>query len=270
MTTADDRPQSVLDLAAMKAAGRRIVMLTCYDALFARLLSGAGVDLMLVGDSVNQVLAGRDSTLSATLDQMIYHAASVRRGTDALVIVDLPFLTYQVSIEEAIRNAGRVMQETSAHGVKLEGGRAMADTVRALVDRGIPVMGHLGLTPQSVHALGGYRVQGREKDAARRLVEDAKLLEQAGAFSLVLELVPRKLAREVTAELRIPTIGIGAGEHCDGQVLVLHDMLGLNEGFSPKFLKRYGELGAAARDAVAAYASEVRSGTYPGPEHGFE
>ena len=166
MTTADDRPRSVLDLAAMKAAGRRIVMLTCYDALFARLLSGAGVDLMLVGDSVNQVLAGRDSTLSATLDQMIYHAASVRRGTDALVIVDLPFLTYQVSIEEAIRNAGRVMQETSAHGVKLEGGRAMADTVRALVDRGIPVMGHLGLTPQSVHALGGYRVQGREKDAA--------------------------------------------------------------------------------------------------------
>lgn len=270
MTTADDRPRSVLDLAAMKAAGRRIVMLTCYDALFARLLSGAGVDLMLVGDSVNQVLAGRDSTLSATLDQMIYHAASVRRGTDALVIVDLPFLTYQVSIEEAIRNAGRVMQETSAHGVKLEGGRAMADTVRALVDRGIPVMGHLGLTPQSVHALGGYRVQGREKDAARRLLEDAKLLEQAGAFSLVLELVPRKLAREVTAELRIPTIGIGAGEHCDGQVLVLHDMLGLNEGFSPKFLKRYGELGAAARDAVAAYASEVRSGTYPGPEHGFE
>lgn len=270
MTTADDRPRSVLDLAAMKAAGRRIVMLTCYDALFARLLSGAGVDLMLVGDSVNQVLAGRDSTLSATLDQMIYHAASVRRGTDALVIVDLPFLTYQVSIEEAIRNAGRVMQETSAHGVKLEGGRAMADTVRALVDRGIPVMGHLGLTPQSVHALGGYRVQGREKDAARRLLEDAKLLEQAGAFSLVLELVPRKLAREVTAELRIPTIGIGAGEHCDGQVLVLHDMLGLNEGFSPKFLKRYGELGAAARDAVTAYASEVRSGTYPGPEHGFE
>ena len=270
MTTADDRPRSVLDLAAMKAAGRRIVMLTCYDALFARLLSEAGVDLMLVGDSVNQVLAGRDSTLSATLDQMIYHAASVRRGTDALVIVDLPFLTYQVSIEEAIRNAGRVMQETSAHGVKLEGGRAMADTVRALVDRGIPVMGHLGLTPQSVHALGGYRVQGREKDAARRLLEDAKLLEQAGAFSLVLELVPRKLAREVTAELRIPTIGIGAGEHCDGQVLVLHDMLGLNEGFSPKFLKRYGELGAAARDAVAAYASEVRSGTYPGPEHGFE
>ena len=146
----------------------------------------------------------------------------------------------------------------------------MADTVRALVDRGIPVMGHLGLTPQSVHALGGYRVQGREKDAARRLLEDAKLLEQAGAFSLVLELVPRKLAREVTAELRIPTIGIGAGEHCDGQVLVLHDMLGLNEGFSPKFLKRYGELGAAARDAVTAYASEVRSGTYPGPEHGFE
>lgn len=254
----------------MKAAGRRIVMLTCYDALFARLLSEAGVDLLLVGDSVNQVLAGRDSTLSATLDQMIYHAASVRRGTDALVIVDLPFLTYQVSIEEAIRNAGRVMQETGAHGVKLEGGRAMADTVRALVERGIPVMGHLGLTPQSVHALGGYRVQGRDKDAAGRLLEDAKLLEDAGAFSLVLELVPRKLAREVSASLRIPAIGIGAGEHCDGQVLVLHDMLGLNEGFSPKFLKRYGELAAATREAVKSFASEVRAGAYPGPEHGFE
>lgn len=254
----------------MKAAGRRIVMLTCYDALFARLLSNGGADLLLVGDSVNQVLAGRDSTLSATLDQMIYHAASVRRGTDALVIVDLPFLTYQVSVEEAIRNAGRVMQETSADGVKLEGGRAMADTVRALVDRGIPVMGHLGLTPQSVHALGGYRVQAREADAAERLVEDAKLLEDAGAFAIVLELVPRALAQQVTAALRVPTIGIGAGEHCDGQVLVLHDMLGLNEGFSPKFLKRYGELAGATRDAVQAYAADVRSGVYPGPEHGFE
>lgn len=270
MTTADERPRSVMELVAMKAAGRRIVMLTCYDALFARLLSDGGADLLLVGDSVNQVLAGRDSTLSATLDQMIYHASSVRRGTDALVIVDLPFLTYQVSIEEAIRNAGRVMQETSADGVKLEGGRAMADTVRALVDRGIPVMGHLGLTPQSVHALGGYRVQAREAQAAERLLEDAKLLEDAGAFAIVLELVPRALAQRVTAALRVPTIGIGAGEHCDGQVLVLHDMLGLNEGFSPKFLKRYGELAAATREAVQAYATEVRSGTYPGPEHGFE
>ena len=254
----------------MKAAGRRIVMLTCYDALFARLLSNGGADLLLVGDSVNQVLAGRDSTLSATLDQMIYHAASVRRGTDALVIVDLPFLTYQVTVEDAIRNAGRVMQETSADGVKLEGGRAMAETVRALVDRGIPVMGHLGLTPQSVHALGGYRVQAREANAAERLVEDAMLLEDAGAFAIVLELVPRALAQQVTAALRVPTIGIGAGEHCDGQVLVLHDMLGLNEGFRPKFLKRYGELAGATRDAVQAYAADVRSGAYPGPEHGFE
>ena len=254
----------------MKAAGRRIVMLTCYDALFARLLSNGGADLLLVGDSVNQVLAGRDSTLSATLDQMIYHAASVRRGTDALVIVDLPFLTYQVSVEDAIRNAGRVMQETSADGVKLEGGRAMAETVRALVDRGIPVMGHLGLTPQSVHALGGYRVQAREANAAERLVKDAMLLEDAGAFAIVLELVPRALAQQVTAALRVPTIGIGAGEHCDGQVLVLHDMLGLNEGFRPKFLKRYGELAGATRNAVQAYAADVRSGAYPGPEHGFE
>ena len=254
----------------MKAAGRRIVMLTCYDALFARLLSNGGADLLLVGDSVNQVLAGRDSTLSATLDQMIYHAASVRRGTDALVIVDLPFLTYQVTVEDAIRNAGRVMQETSADGVKLEGGRAMAETVRALVDRGIPVMGHLGLTPQSVHALGGYRVQAREANAAERLVEDAMLLEDAGAFAIVLELVPRALAQQVTAALRVPTIGIGAGEHCDGQVLVLHDMLGLNEAFSPKFLKRYAELGALVRAAAHEFAADVREGRYPDAAHSFE
>jgi 3-methyl-2-oxobutanoate hydroxymethyltransferase len=202
---------------------------------------------------------------------MIYHAAAVRRGAPrALVFVDLPFLTYQVSVPEAIRNAGRVLQETGAQGVKLEGGRPMVDTIRALVDRGIPVLGHLGLTPQSVHALGGYRVQGRDESSAERLVADAHALEEAGACGIVLELLPAALARRVSAALRIPTIGIGAGVGCDGQVLVLHDMLGLNETFNPKFLKRYAAMGESVRAAIRSYAAEVRDGSYPGPEHSFE
>jgi len=268
---ADSRPLTVLDLPAMKAAGRRIVMLTCYDAAFARLLDQAGIDVLLVGDSLNQVIAGEETTLSATLDQMIYHAAAVRRGAPrSLMLVDLPFLSYQVSVPEAIRNAGRVLQETGAQGVKLEGGRPMVETVRALVDRGIPVLGHLGLTPQSVHALGGYRVQGRDESAAERLLADARALQDAGACGIVLELLPAALARRISAALAIPTIGIGAGAGCDGQVLVLHDMLGLNEVFNPKFLKRYATLGESVRAAVRAYAAEVRDGSYPGPEHSFE
>jgi 3-methyl-2-oxobutanoate hydroxymethyltransferase len=229
------------------------------------------VDILLVGDSLNQVLAGHETTLSARLDQMIYHAAAVVRGARrTLVFVDLPFLTYQVSIEEAIRNAGRVLQETGAHGVKLEGGRHMAPTVAALVERGIPVIGHLGLTPQSVHALGGYRVQGRDEAGAERLLEDAAELEAAGACAIVLELIPAELARRVTGALRIPTIGIGAGPACDGQVLVLHDMLGLNETFSPKFLKRYAHLAETVRSAVRDYAREVREGVFPGKEQSFD
>jgi 3-methyl-2-oxobutanoate hydroxymethyltransferase len=268
---AEARTLSVLDLSAMKAAGRRIVMLTCYDAAFARLLEQAGVDVLLVGDSLNQVLAGQETTLSTTLDQMIYHAASVRRGSRrALVFVDLPFLTYQVSIPEAIRNAGRVLQESNAHGVKLEGGAHMAETVQALVERGIPVIGHLGLTPQSVNALGGYRVQGRDNASAERLLADATALENAGACAIVLELVPAPVAARVSQALTIPTVGIGAGPHCDGQVLVLHDMLGLNEQFAPRFLKHYAQLGESVRSAVRTYATEVREGTYPGKEHSFE
>ena len=268
---ADPRPLTITDLLAMKAAGRRIVMLTCYDAIFARLLEEAGVDVLLVGDSLNQVIAGQETTLSATLDQMIYHAAAVRRGARrSLVFVDLPFLTYQISISEAIRNAGRVLQETNAHGVKLEGGSHMVETVAALVERGIPVMGHLGLTPQSVHALGGYRVQGRDQAAAERLINDAKLLQSAGACAVVLELIPAHLAGRISQSLAIPTIGIGAGPHCDGQVLVLHDMLGLNEQFAPKFLKHYGQLGQSVREAVRGFADEVREGKYPGREHSFE
>jgi 3-methyl-2-oxobutanoate hydroxymethyltransferase len=262
---------SVLDLVAMKAAGRRIVMLTCYDAVFARLLEQADVDVLLVGDSLNQVLAGHETTLSATLDQMIYHAGAVKRGSRrALVFVDMPFLTYQVSVAEAIRNAGRVLQESGAHGVKLEGGSHMAETVQALVERGIPVIGHLGLTPQSVHALGGYRVQGREGTAADRLLTDAKALEAAGACAIVLELIPAGVAARISTSLTIPTIGIGAGPACDGQVLVLHDMLGLNEQFAPKFLKHFAELGDAVREAVRGYATDVRAGKYPGKEHSIE
>lgn len=264
------KPVTIHELLQRKPKGERIVMLTCYDALFARLLDASGVDVLLVGDSVNQVLAGKDSTLSATLDQMIYHTAMVRRGAErALVICDLPFLTYQVSTEEALRNAGHVMQATGCHGVKLEGGRPMAATVRALVDIGIPVMGHLGLTPQSVHALGGYRVQGRDEAAARRIKDDAKALEEAGAFAIVLELLPAPLASDITKSLTIPTIGIGAGPACDGQVLVLHDMLGLNDRFSAKFVKKYANLADGVREAARLFAAEVREGRYPDAEHSF-
>jgi 3-methyl-2-oxobutanoate hydroxymethyltransferase len=264
------RPLTVPDLRELKAAGRKVTVLTCYDALFARLLDGI-VDVLLVGDSLNQVLVGHETTLSATLDQMIYHAQAVRRGSrQSLVFVDLPFLSYQVTVEEALRNAGRVMKETGAHGVKLEGGEVMAETIRALVRIGIPVMGHIGLTPQSVHQLGGYRVQGRERGTADRLRSDAKFVEEAGACAFVLELVPAKLAAEVTRASAIPTIGIGAGPSCDGQVLVLHDMLGLNEGFEPKFLRKYAELSGIVREAARQFADDVRAGTYPGKEHSFE
>jgi 3-methyl-2-oxobutanoate hydroxymethyltransferase len=264
------KPVTTRELIAKKERGEPIVMLTCYDALFARLLDASGVDVLLVGDSVNQVLAGAETTLSATLDQMIYHTRIVRRGAErALVVCDLPFLTYQVSREEAVRNAGRVLQETGCHAVKLEGGRPMAETVRVLVDVGIPVMGHVGLTPQSVHALGGYRVQGRGAEAAARLLEDARALEEAGAFAVVLELVPAPLAAEVTRALTIPTIGIGAGPDCDGQVLVLHDLLGLTERFSAKFVKRYASLAEEVRAAVGAFAADVRARRYPAPEHSF-
>jgi 3-methyl-2-oxobutanoate hydroxymethyltransferase len=262
---------SVPDLAAMKRAGQKIVMTTAYDALFGRLVDAAGVDVILVGDSVATVLAGETSTLPASLGQLVYHGRITRRGVQhALLVVDLPFLSYQVSVEEAVRNAGRVLKRTGAAAVKLEGGAAMAATVRAIGAAGIPVMGHLGFTPQSVHALGGPRVQGREDAAAARLLDDALALEAAGAFALVLELVPTPVAERVSRALAIPTIGIGAGPHCDGQVLVLHDLLGLNEGFQPRFLKRYAELGAAVRAAVGRFAAEVRAGEYPGAEHGYE
>ncbi len=268
---ADERkPVTTHALLKMKEHGERIVMLTCYDALFARLLDASGVDVLLVGDSVNQVLAGAETTLSATLEQMVYHTKIVRRGAQrAMVVCDMPYLTYQVSREEAIRNCGRVLAETGCHAVKVEGGAPIAPTVRALVEVGIPVMGHIGLTPQSVHALGGYRVQGRDDATAQRLKEDAKALEEAGAFAIVLELIPAPRASDITQALAIPTIGIGAGPACDGQVLVLHDMLGLNDRFNAKFVKKYASLADEVREAVSLFAAEVREGRYPGPEHSF-
>jgi 3-methyl-2-oxobutanoate hydroxymethyltransferase len=259
------------DIARKRAAGERIVVTTAYDALFGRLVDEAGVDIVLVGDSLGNVIAGFDSTIPVTLDQMIYHGASVARGVRrALLVVDMPFLTWQVSEAQALENGGRMIQQTGAQAIKLEGaGEESLRAVRALTRVGVPVMGHLGFTPQSVHQLGGFRVQGRDATGADRLVEEAQRLEEAGAFSIVLELMPAALAERVTAAVSVPTIGIGAGAACSGQVLVLHDLLGLNDGFAPKFLKRYATLADTVRDAVRAYGDDVRAGSYPGPEHGF-
>ncbi|HET6763448.1 MAG TPA: 3-methyl-2-oxobutanoate hydroxymethyltransferase [Longimicrobiaceae bacterium] len=264
------RRVTVGDLREMKRRGEKIAALTAYDYLFARLVDRAGVDVILVGDSLGQVVLGLDSTVPVTLDDMIHHARAVRRGVErALLVVDMPFLTYQVSVQDALRNAGRVLQETGAQAVKVEGGSPeMAETVRTLVRAGIPVMGHLGFTPQSVHVTG-VRVQGRDEDGPRRLMEESRRLEEAGAFAVVLELVPGAIATEVSAALQIPTIGIGAGADCDGQVLVLQDMLGLNPGFEPKFLRRFAEVGELAAKGVGDYVQAVKASEYPAPEHTF-
>ncbi|MGZ8411361.1 MAG: 3-methyl-2-oxobutanoate hydroxymethyltransferase [Gemmatirosa sp.] len=265
------RKVTVRSFAQAKERGEPLVMVAAYDALFARLSDEGGVDAILVGDSLGNVVAGLDTTVPVTLDQMIYHGAAARRGTSrALLIVDMPFLTYQVTTERALLNCGRVMQETQCDALKLEGGSPeMETTVRALVRAGVPVMGHLGFTPQSVHVLGGFRVQGRGEDAAQRMVDEARRLEDAGAFSIVLELVPADVARRVTEAVSIPTIGIGAGAGCDGQVLVLPDLLGLTDGFTPKFLTRYAAMAETTREAVRAFGGEVRARTYPGDEHSF-
>jgi len=264
------RPITTHDILAKKGV-EPIVSVTAYDAMFGRLVDEAGVDLILVGDSLGNVVAGYDSTLPVTLDQMIYHAAAVRRGVSrALLTVDMPFLTYQIDVPRAIENSGRVLQQTGAQAVKVEGGSPrMADVISAMVETGIPVMGHLGFTPQSVNVLGGYRVQGRDPDTAQRMIDDAKRIEQAGTFCIVLELIPAKLAEQITKAVSVPTIGIGAGAGCDGQILVLPDLLGLNDDFAPKFLKRYAALGDAVRAAVRTYGEEVRGGQYPDVEHSF-
>jgi 3-methyl-2-oxobutanoate hydroxymethyltransferase len=260
------------DLIAMKGRGEKIAMLTCYDYLFAGILTETAVDAVLVGDSLGQVVLGHDSTLPVTVDDMIHHACAVRRGLQGpLLIVDMPFLSYQVSDEDALRNAGRVMRETGAEAVKLEGATdSTLERIRLIVDAGIPVMGHLGLTPQSVHELGGYSVRGRERKEADRLRHDAGALEEAGCFSIVLELMPTELAGEISRSIRIPTIGIGAGAECDGQVLVLPDMLGLNPSFNPTFLRRFAELGEAVRRGVDEYVSAVKSSEYPADSESYE
>jgi 3-methyl-2-oxobutanoate hydroxymethyltransferase len=263
------RPVTVRDIRDRKGK-EPLVVVTAYDVLFGRLVDQAGVDVVLVGDSLGNVVAGFTSTLPVTLEHMIFHGAAVCRGvTRSLVVVDMPFLTYQVDAEDALRNAGRVIVETGAQAVKLEGGsERIADTVARMVEIGIPVMGHLGFTPQSVNAIG-VRVQGREAAEEKRLLAEAKRLEQAGAFAVVLELMPASLAVRITDSVSIPTIGIGAGVGCDGQVLVLPDLLGLNEGFTPKFLKRYANLADNVRDAVRAFGDDVKQHRYPSPDQSF-
>lgn len=258
------------DIKAMKKSGDKITVVTAYDYPTARIIDGAGVDVALVGDSLGMVCLGYPDTVSVTMEEMLHHTAAVSRGTqNALIVADMPFLSYQVSVEEAIKNAGRFLKEARADAVKLEGGRSMAQTVAALVRAGIPVMGHIGLTPQTATSLGGFKVQGRDAEAAVSLMDDAKALEDAGAFSMVIECVPSTLAATITSEISIPTIGIGAGPGCDGQVLVFHDMVGLFDRFLPKFVKRYAEAGRLISEAIAAYRREVREGTFPGKEHQF-
>ncbi len=258
-------------LKKLKQIGQKICMVTAYDATFARILDDAGADVLLVGDSLGMVVQGHPSTLPVTLDQMVYHSAAVSRGAKrAHVVADLPFMTYQVSWEEAVRNAGRLVVEGGAAAVKLEGGAEFAETISRLVRASIPVMGHIGLTPQSVHKMGGYLVQGRDEDTANKLLEDAVALEKAGCYSLVLEGIPMELAQEITSRLTIPTIGIGAGVGCDGQVLVCYDLLGMNPDFKPKFVKRFANLYGGIREAAEGFFAEVRKESFPDEAHSFK
>ncbi|AIF49999.1 3-methyl-2-oxobutanoate hydroxymethyltransferase [Pelosinus sp. UFO1] len=254
-----------------KVAGKAITMLTAYDFSMAKFLDDAEVDMLLVGDSLGNVVLGYDSTLPVTMEDMIHHGKAVCRGAKrAMVVVDMPFMSYQVSTEQAVTNAGRIMKETGAQAVKLEGGQEVADAVKAIVRAGIPVVGHLGLTPQSVHSLGGFKVQGKEEKGAQKLLDDAKRLEESGAFAVVLECVPALLAQKVTDSIVIPTIGIGAGVYCDGQVLVTNDLLGLFPGFTPKFAKQYTNLHIQLAQAIAEYRKEVEERAFPGAEHSFK
>ncbi len=261
---------TIRELARMKRDGEKIPMVTAYDYTAARIADAAGIPILLVGDSLGMVVLGYDSTIPVTMDDMVRHTRMVSRGaSNALIVADLPFMAYQVDANEAMRNAGRLMQEGGAHTVKMEGGVAIADTVRRIVDAGAPVMGHLGLTPQSVNALGGYRVQGRTRETARRLLDDAVALQDAGAYSVVLECVPSQLAKVITERLTIPTIGIGAGPDCDGQVQVFHDMLGLFADFVPKHARRYATLSDDIAVAFRQYADDVRAGAFPDESESF-
>ena len=264
----DRKKVTVPYLSSLKRKGQKIVMVTAYDATFARLVDEAGADMVLVGDSLGTVIQGHENTLPVTLEDVVYHSRAVSRGLSrAHLVADMPFMTAQISVENALRSAARLMQDGRAHSVKLEGGVEAAETVRALTAVGIPVVGHVGLRPQSIHAMGGHRIQGKRRVDQARILEDALAVAEAGAFCLVLEGIPMELAAAVTEQVSIPTVGIGAGPSCDGQVLVLYDLLGLNEDFQPKFLKRFAELGAEVRRAVSQYATETRTGVFPEPKH---
>ena len=264
------RKVTVRDIAEMKVRGERIPMLTAYDYPTARLADEAGVPMILVGDSLGMVVLGYDSTIPVTVEDMIHHVKAVARGARrSLIVGDLPFMSYQVDTSQALHNAGRLLQEGGAHAVKLEGGEKVAETVGRIAECGIPVMGHIGLTPQSVNSFGGYRVQGKSRDESARLIRDAVALEEAGAFAIVLELVPAPLSRVITQRLSIPTIGIGAGIHCDGQVQVLHDMLGLYADFVPKHARQYARLSEDMSDAFARYIEDVKDGSFPGEDESF-
>jgi len=261
---------SILDLQKMKERGEKITMLTAYDYPTARILDHCGVEVLLIGDSVGNVMMGTDNTLPVTTDEIIYHTrAVVRARKRALVVADMPFMSYQVSIEQAKREAGRLIKEGGAEAVKLEGGENMEEVIKAICDIDIPVMGHIGLTPQSIHRLGGYKVQGKEEKQREKLIADALAVERSGAFSIVFEVIPLSLAKEITHTLRIPTIGIGAGIHCDGQVLVIHDLLGLMGGFRPKFVKNYADLETEITKAVKTFLFEVKKKKFPTDKHSF-
>jgi 3-methyl-2-oxobutanoate hydroxymethyltransferase len=270
MTEVPRKPITVPCILARKRDGVPVVMVTCYDATMTRLVDACDVDIVLVGDSLGMVVQGHTHTLEVEVDHMVYHARCVRRALRyAHLCADMPFMSYQVSVEQAVTNAGRLIREGGAASVKIEGGESVAPAIEKIVAAGIPVMGHLGLTPQSVHAFGGFKVQARDEAAADQLRRDAKLLESIGCYAIVLEGIPAALAAEVSASLAIPTIGIGAGVGCDGQVLVIHDLLGLDDGFQPKFVKRFAELAAPIRSAVSDYAREVRAREFPGDQHSF-
>ncbi len=262
---------TIQDFIKKKKSGKKITMITAYDYPFAQIVDEAGIDAILVGDSLGMVVQGLENTLSVTMDEMIYHTRMVTRAVkNAMVLGDMPFMSYQTSIQDALKNAGRFLKEAGAAAVKMEGGAEVADHIRAMTRSDIPVMAHIGLTPQSIHRMGGYKVQGKTEEAAKKLFDEARTVEDAGAFSLLLEAIPKDLAKKISDELSIPTIGIGAGPHCDGQILVLHDVIGLFERFVPKFAKQYSNLKEEALKAVETYKDEIEKGTFPSDKHSFK
>ena len=262
--------KTVTTFANAKANGEKLTMLTAYDYISAKLFDECNINGLLIGDSLGMVVKGDEDTLSVTVDEIIYHTKAVRKGAkNALIVSDMPFMSYHVSIEQAVMNAGRIIKEGGAHAVKLEGGAHVKDAIKAIVQAQIPVMGHLGLTPQSVNCFGGFKVQGKSEEEAKRLIEEAKQIEEAGAFAVVLEGIPSQIAKIITDNLNIPTIGIGAGKDCDGQILVYQDMLGMFEDFVPKFVKQYGKIGSSIKESVKEYIKEVENGSFPDKQHSY-